>query len=113
MENFEANENKYKEMSKPFTDIKAAQKSVKAFYEGVRKLREKHKIAEAVVLTQIYVEKDGEVYGIEGHSTHGNLFVNIQMLAKSSWSINMELIGDLTQRVQGKEVENSPLKETE
>lgn len=48
----------YRRMAEPYESAEAAAAALKAFHDGVRKLREEHRIAEAVCVAAVYT-KDG------------------------------------------------------
>lgn len=53
---WDADPDKYAEMSKPFASEEEATKVVGAFFDGVRKLREQYRIAELTMQCQVYIE---------------------------------------------------------
>ncbi len=49
----------YRRMSEPFPDSETANDAVQAFFAGVEKLREQHRISDVLVLAEIGVMTDG------------------------------------------------------
>ena len=70
--NFEADPEKYKQLSQPFESAEEAERVANAFLNAVRKLREEYRIAELVIQFQVYLKEGEEVQALIGGGGWGN-----------------------------------------
>lgn len=72
MNSWEADPEKYAELSKPFDSPEEAEKVAQAFLMALRALREQYRIAEMCVQYQIYVKMDDGIHALVGGGGWGN-----------------------------------------
>lgn len=102
MNNFEENQKNYAKMSKPFASMEDAEKAVKNFHDGVKKLRQKHRIAEVVAISEVYVEIDGELKEFSSLTTCGDLMRAIYMVSRQQLKISLDTIQQVVEIIREK-----------
>jgi hypothetical protein len=95
-----ANPELYKQMSKPYQSINEATKNVDKFVSGVRKLREKYRIAEVVLVSQVYIENAEEVLAQRSSQTFGDFNEHIKLSRAMADALVEKLIIELNNALQ-------------
>jgi hypothetical protein len=84
MFNFEADPQKYAELSKPFDSQEEAEHAAREFFNGVRALREQCRIPEVVLQFVIYVQGEGEVLSLSGGGGWGDQLKQAQIARRAA-----------------------------
>lgn len=72
----------FRKLSEPHESLDAADAEVAAFFQGVKALREKHKLVNVVVIVELNVTVEGDEL-VSGASAHwGSSMAVLPMLAK-------------------------------
>lgn len=82
MSNVTHNPAHYRRMSEPFATVEASNEALAAFFADVQAARDKHQIAEVVVLCEVACMADDEEVRGAARSTHGDSARVLPMLAR-------------------------------
>lgn len=72
----------YRRMSEPFHDAVSANDALAAFFEDVKAARDRHRIADVVVLCEVSYSLDGDEVRGSARCTHGDSASVLPMLAR-------------------------------
>lgn len=103
---FEENQELYAEMSVPFETPEEAEKVVTAFNEKVVALRKQYRIAEVVLLTQVYVADGENINAYTAQRTLGNAMESIRLAHNAAFGTSIQVIGELNEITQQKLIDN-------